>query len=320
MKAFAVVFPGQGSQTIGMLADIAHEFPEVEATYAEASAVLGYDLWKIVQQGPAELLDQTVYTQPALLAASYAMWRILIKNNDPVLLAGHSVGEYTALVCAQALQFSDAVRLVAARGQLMQDAMPAGQGALAAIIGLENAVVEAICQKAVLTNEVLTPANFNSPGQVVIAGHKIAVERAMVLAKEAGARLVKLLPVSVPSHCALMKPASDELKKIIANISIQTPMIPVINNVDVEIYKDPYSIREGLVRQLFMPVRWVEIIKKMSDNAVLSIQSIIECGPGKILTGLNKRIVTTEIALTHTADLETVQLLRKELTHDVSPR
>jgi len=304
MKAFAVVFPGQGSQTIGMLADIANEFSEIEATYAEASAVLGYDLWKIVQKGPAELLNQTVYTQPALLAGSYAVWRILIKNNYPVLLAGHSVGEYTALVCAQALQFSDAVRLVAARGRLMQDAMPAGQGALAAIIGLENAAIEAICQKAVLTNEILAPANFNSLGQVVIAGHKIAVERAMILAQEAGARLVKLLPVSVPSHCALMKPAADELKKIIANISIQTPVIPVINNVDVEIYKDPNSIRDGLVRQLCMPVRWVEIIKKFADSGT---QSIIECGPGKILTGLNKRIVTTEIALTNTADIENLK-------------
>ncbi len=306
MKAFAVVFPGQGSQTVGMLADIAREFSEIEATYAEASTVLGYDLWKLVQQGPAEIVDQTVYTQPALLAGSYAIWRILMANNKnhPALLAGHSVGEYAALVCAQALQFSDAVRLVAARGQMMTDAMPAGQGALAAIVGLDDAVVQTICEKSILTDEVLTPANFNSPGQVVIAGHKIAVERAMILAKTAGARLVKLLPVSVPSHCALMKPAAERLKEIIATIPIQAPVFPVINNVDVEFYKDADMIRDGLVRQLFMPVRWVEIIKKFADNG---IESIVECGPGKVLTGLNKRIVP-DIDLMNTSDLENLQL------------
>ncbi|MCC2667502.1 MAG: fabD, partial [Gammaproteobacteria bacterium] len=262
MKKFAIVFPGQGSQTVGMLADIAHEFPEIEATYAEASSVLGYDLWKLVQQGTAEILDQTVYTQPALLAGSYAIWRILMAHdkNHPALLAGHSVGEYAALVCAQALRFSDAVRLVAARGKFMTEAMPVGQGALAAIVGLDDAAVQAICEKAILADEVLTPANFNSPGQVVIAGHKVAVERAMILAKAEGARLVKLLPVSVPSHCALMKPAAEKLKEIIATIPVQAPLIPVINNVDVEIYTDADRVRDGLVRQLFMPVRWVEII------------------------------------------------------------
>jgi [acyl-carrier-protein] S-malonyltransferase len=306
VKKFAVVFPGQGSQTVGMLADIAREFPEIEATYAEASTVLGYDLWKLVQEGPAEILDQTVYTQPALLAGSYGLWRILIANgkNPPALLAGHSVGEYAALVCAQALRFSDAVRVVAARGQLMTEAMPAGQGALAAIVGLDDAAVQAICEKAILADEVLTPANFNSPGQVVIAGHKVAVERAMILAKAAGARLVKLLPVSVPSHCALMKPAAEKLKEIIATISVQTPLIPVLNNVDVEIYTDADRVRDGLVRQLFMPVRWVEIIKKFAENA---IASIVECGPGKVLTGLNKRIVA-EIELMHTSDLENLRL------------
>lgn len=306
MKSLAVVFPGQGSQTVGMLADIARKFPEVETTYSEASSVLGYDLWKLVQQGPVEALDQTVHTQPALLAGSYAIWRILgaKKKIRPVLLAGHSLGEYTALVCAGALQFSDAIRLVAARGQYMQEAVPAGQGALAAIIGLDEATVSELCSKAVLVSEVLTPANFNSPGQVVVAGHTAAVERVITLAKAAGARMAKLLPVSVSSHCALMKPAAEQLQKLLATISIQIPVIPVLSNVDVVIYQDAAAIRDGLVRQLFMPVRWVETIQKFASDG---IQHIIECGPGKVLTGLNKRIVT-EIQLTPTADLASLQL------------
>lgn len=307
MKSLAVVFPGQGSQTVGMLADIAREFPEVETTYSEASSVLGYDLWKLVQQGPAEALNRTVHTQPALLAGSYAIWRILEtkKKIRPALLAGHSLGEYTALVCARALQFSDAIRLVAARGQYMQEAAPAGQGALAAIIGLDETAVSELCSKAVWSHEVLTPANFNSPGQVVVAGHTTAVERVVTLAKAAGARLAKLLPVSVSSHCALMKPAAEQLQKLLATISLQTPVIPVLNNVDVVIYQDVAAIRDGLVRQLFMPVRWVETIQKFANDG---IQHIIECGPGKVLTGLNKRIVT-EIQLTPTADLASLQLL-----------
>lgn len=306
MKTLGIVFPGQGSQTVGMLADIAQEFPEVVATYNEASEVLGYDLWQLVQQGPAEILDQTVHTQPALLTGSYALWRILVgkKKIHPALLAGHSLGEYTALVCAGALQFTDAVRLVAARGQFMQDAVSGEQGALAAIIGLENPIVEDICKKACLANEVLTPANFNSPGQVVVAGHKIAVERALTLAKEAGARMAKLLPVSVPSHCALMQPAAMRLQEFLADIEIEIPQIPVINNVDVKAYVDAESIRDGLVRQLFMPVRWVEVIKKFFEQG---IQYTVECGPGKVLTGLNKRIVP-EMQLTHTADLASLQL------------
>jgi [acyl-carrier-protein] S-malonyltransferase len=307
MKSFGIVFPGQGSQAVNMLADIATTFSEVKDTYAEASNVLGYDLWELVQHGPAETLDQTVHTQPAILAASYAIWRILEirKKIGPVLLAGHSLGEYTALVCAGALPFSDAIQLVAARGKYMQEAVPSGQGALAAIIGLNDQTVSDLCDKAIIDNEVLTPANFNSPGQVVIAGHTLAVERAIALAKTAGARMAKLLPVSVPSHCALMKPAAEKLKTLLATISIQTPVIPVLSNVDVMCYQNADEIRDGLTRQLYMPVRWVETIQKFAGNG---IKHIIECGPGKILTSLNKRI-ETEMQFTSTADLVSLQLL-----------
>lgn len=307
MKSLGIVFPGQGSQTIGMLADIAKSYPEVTKIYAEASDVLGYDLWKLTQEGPSELLDQTVHTQPAILAGSYAIWRILESNKKirPALFAGHSLGEYTALTCAGAFSFKDAIKLVAARGQYMQDAVPAGEGALAAIIGLEDDKVTELCKQAVQAHEVLTPANFNSPGQVVVAGHKIAVERMLVLAKDAGARMAKLLPVSVSSHCALMKSAADQLKKLLATIDIQVPSIPVLNNVDVTYYENAEAIRDGLTRQLCMPVRWVETIQKFAAEG---IQTIIECGPGKVLTGLNKRIVT-EIQLTPTADLVSLQSL-----------
>lgn len=302
-----IVFPGQGSQTVGMLSDIAAAFPEVEMTYSEASDVLGYDLWKLVQQGPAEALDQTVHTQPAILAASYAIWRILQskKKIKPLLLAGHSLGEYTALVCAGALQFKDAIKLTASRGQFMQEAVPAGQGALAAIVGLDDQTVYELCHQAIQDNEVLTPANFNSPGQVVVAGDKLAVERVIVLAKAAGARLAKLLPVSVSSHCALMKPAAERLQALLTTIPIQAPTIPVLNNVDVSYYHNADEIRDGLVRQLYMPVRWVETIQKFAGN---DIQHIIECGPAKVLTGLNKRIAP-EIQLTQTADLVSLQFL-----------
>jgi [acyl-carrier-protein] S-malonyltransferase len=284
-----IVFPGQGSQTVGMLADLAADFPEISRTFNEASAVLGYDLWQLTQHGPAEELDKTVRTQPALLAASYALWRILTSNPKikPALLAGHSLGEYTALVCAQAISFTDAIRLVAARGEYMQDALPAGEGALAAIVGLDDATVQAVCEKAIVGDEVLTPANFNSPGQVVIAGHTRAVERALIIAKEAGARLVKMLPVSVSSHFILMKPAAERLAVLLAGMKIQKPQLPVVNNVDVKIYADADAIREGLIRQLYMPVRWVETINFFAQQG---ITRIIECGPGKVLNGLNKRI------------------------------
>jgi [acyl-carrier-protein] S-malonyltransferase len=311
MKSFGFVFPGQGSQTVGMLADIAAAYPQVEATYAEASSVLGYDLWKLVQQGPSEELDKTVHTQPALLAASFAIWRIITAKNTekPTLVAGHSLGEYTALVSANAISFSDAIRLVAARGQFMQEAVPAGEGALAALVGLDDAVVRDICEKAALNGEILAPANFNSPGQVVIAGSKIAVERALVLAKEAGVKIAKLLAVSVPSHCELMKPAAKKLSDMLASMNIKTPEFPVLNNVDVMVYSSPDSIRDGLIRQLFMPVRWVETIQTFANSGV---SFIAECGPGKVLTGLNKRI-EPQLQFTSSNDLATLTNLMATL-------
>jgi len=288
-QSIAFVFPGQGSQSVGMMHEFAQRFPEIKDTFAQASAVLGYDLWELVENGAAEKLDQTIYTQPALLAASYALWRVVKTKTDiqPNFLAGHSLGEYTALVCAEAIAYEDAIKLVAARGQYMQEAVGAGIGAMAAIIGLENEAVEALCAQARTAQEVLTPANYNSVGQVVIAGHKTAVERAVSLAKEAGAKIAVILPVSVPSHCTLMLPAAERLAKLLSTLTLRLPKIPVINNTDATVYTDVTSIKDGLVRQLSMPVRWVEIIQFMIKNGV---ETVVECGPGKVLTGLNKRI------------------------------
>ena len=304
----AILFPGQGSQSVGMLADIAAQYPEVKETFAEASAVLHYDLWQLAAFGPAEKLDQTMYTQPALLAASYAIWRIIAARHpiQSVLLAGHSLGEYTALVCANAFTFSDAIRLVAARGEYMQEAVAAGVGAMAAIIGLPDAQVAEICKQAIVsTDEVLAPANFNSIGQVVIAGHTTAVDRALVLAKEQGAKMAILIPVSVPSHCQLMLPAAARLAKLLATISIKETNLPVINNVDVVQYDTVDSISNGLIRQLSMPVRWVEIIEYFVKAGVTHV---IECGPGKVLTGLNKRIDKNLQVMT-TSDLASLEAI-----------
>lgn len=286
--SLAIVFPGQGSQSVGMLSDLVEQYPQIQKTFAEASVVLGYDLWQLSAHGPLDELNKTVHTQPALLTASYALWRIFQNRLQPSILAGHSLGEYTALVCANALQFTDAVKLVAARGKFMQEAVAPGVGAMAAIVGLDNEAVQIICEKANTTpGEVLTPANFNSIGQVVIAGHKAAVERAVLLAKEQGAKLATLIPVSVPSHCDLMRPAALRLKELLKNTHINSPNLTVISNVDVEPYLDADSIRSGLVRQLYMPVRWVETIQYAVKSGV---RQMIECGPGKVLTGLNKRI------------------------------
>ncbi len=285
-----IVFPGQGSQSVGMLADIAADFPIVQETFAQASDVLGYDLWHLTSQGPAQELDQTTHTQPALLAASYAIWRILIstKKMMPQVLAGHSLGEYTALVCANALEFTDAIKLVAARGQYMQEAVATGVGAMAAIVGLTDADVLAVCEKVKEGKEqVLSPANFNSLGQVVIAGHKVLVEQAVELAKQKGAKLAIFIPVSVPSHCELMQPAAKKLANLLETINFHAPTLPVINNVEVGITYSPDAIKENLVKQLYKPVRWVETIQYMIKDGV---DTIIECGPGKVLNGLNKRI------------------------------
>ncbi|MBT9433464.1 ACP S-malonyltransferase [Candidatus Sodalis endolongispinus] len=290
MTVFAMVFPGQGSQTVGMLAELAADHAVVGATFAEASAVLGYDLWQRVQQGPAEELNKTWVTQPALLTASVAIWRVWQQQGGPApaLLAGHSLGEYSALVCAGSLDFAAAVALVALRGKLMQDAVPDGTGAMSAIIGLDNDAIAA-CERAA-QGQVVSPVNFNSPGQVVIAGHKEAVERAGLACKEAGAKRALPLPVSVPSHCALMKPAAEKLAQALEAVTFAAPQIPVINNVDVRAEQSPAAIRQALVRQLYSPVRWTETVEYLAAQGA---EVLLEVGPGKVLTGLTKRIVGT---------------------------
>lgn len=286
--SFAFIFPGQGSQSIGMLAELAGSFPVIEETFAEASAALGYDLWKLVQEGPAEDLNSTDHTQPAMLTAGVACWRVWQQQGGatPAVMAGHSLGEYTALVCSGAMALADAVTLVADRGRFMQAAVPEGEGAMAAILGLADEDVIAVCEEAA-QGDVLAAVNFNSPGQVVIAGSAAAVERAAPMAKERGAKRAVILPVSVPSHCALMAPAAEQLAERLTSISFSAPSIPVINNADVATPSDVDAICAALVKQLDSPVRWVESINKMSADGVTSI---IECGPGKVLTGLNKRI------------------------------
>ncbi len=291
MSKFAIVFPGQGSQAVGMLAELGEQYDVVKQTFAEASDALGYDLWALVQNGPAEDLNQTFRTQPALLASSVAIWRVWqsLGLAQPENLAGHSLGEYSALVCAGVIDFKQAIKLVELRGQLMQEAVPAGTGAMYSIIGLDDDAIAKACEEAA-QGDVVSPVNFNSPGQVVIAGSKDAVERAGALCKEAGAKRALPLPVSVPSHCALMKPAADKLAVALEAIEFNTPALPVINNVDVAAETDPAKIKDALVRQLYSPVRWTESVQKMSDQGV---ESLLEFGPGKVLTGLTKRIVKT---------------------------
>ncbi|QXO18221.1 MULTISPECIES: ACP S-malonyltransferase [Vibrio] len=291
MSKFAIVFPGQGSQAVGMLAELGEQYDVVKQTFAEASDALGYDLWALVQNGPAEDLNQTFRTQPALLASSVAIWRVWqeLGLEQPQVLAGHSLGEYSALVCAGVIDFKAAIKLVELRGQLMQEAVPAGTGAMFAIIGLDDEAIAKACEEAA-QGDVVSPVNFNSPGQVVIAGQKDAVERAGALCKEAGAKRALPLPVSVPSHCALMQPAADKLAVALEALEFNVPQIPVINNVDVAAETDPAKIKDALVRQLHSPVRWTEGVQKMSEQG---IETLIEVGPGKVLTGLTKRIVKT---------------------------
>ncbi|WP_419236579.1 ACP S-malonyltransferase [Serratia fonticola] len=291
MTQTAFVFPGQGSQTVGMLADLAAQFPIVEQTFSDASAALGYDLWQLVQTGPAEELNKTWQTQPALLAASVAIFRVWQQQggNMPVMMAGHSLGEYSALVCAGVLDFAAAIRLVELRGKLMQEAVPEGTGAMYAIIGLDNASIAKACEESA-QGQVVSPVNFNSPGQVVIAGNKEAVERAGAACKAAGAKRALPLPVSVPSHCALMKLAADKLAVALQDITFNAPLVPVVNNVDVRAETAPEAIRSALVRQLYSPVRWTESVEFMAAEGVTLL---LEVGPGKVLTGLTKRIVDT---------------------------
>ncbi|WP_353571172.1 ACP S-malonyltransferase [Candidatus Albibeggiatoa sp. nov. BB20] len=291
----AFVFPGQGSQTVGMLAELASIYPIVQQTFEEASEVLKYDLWKLSQQGPAEELGQTEKTQPALLAAGIAIWRIWndLDGVQPKIMAGHSFGEYIALVCAQSISYTDAVMLAHHRGQFMQQAVPEGTGAMAAIMGLaDDKVIEACAQAA--ENDVVSAVNFNSPGQVVIAGHKIAVERAARIAKDIGAKKATLLHVSVPSHCALMKPAAEKMAEKLEETNISPPKIPVIHNFNVTCHDNPDDIRHALQAQLHHPVRWVETIQLMASN---NVHTIFKAGPGKVLVGLNKRIDKTMVTM-----------------------
>ena len=283
-----MIFPGQGSQSVGMLGQLADAFPVVKATFSEASSVLGYDLWQRVKDGPVDLLNQTTCTQPALLSAGVATWRCWQERSPqlPAMMAGHSLGEYTALVCADAIAFGDAVALVEKRGEHMQHAVPEGTGAMAAILGLDDAQVIDVCAQAA-QDDVVSAVNFNSPGQVVIAGSAAAVERAMQLAKQAGAKRALPLPVSVPSHCSLMQPAADAFAADLAALEIRSPVIPVLHNVDVKAHAEPDAIRAALSGQLYNPVRWVETIRAMRSAG---IDTVFEMGPGKVLAGLNKRI------------------------------
>lgn len=289
MSKQAWIFPGQGSQTLGMLSDLAAEYSSIQDTFAQASEVLGYDLWDVVQNDEQQL-NQTHITQPALLAASYAIYKLLLEKelSQPAYMAGHSLGEYSALVCAGVIDFADALKLVEARGQFMQRAVPAGVGAMYAIIGLDDDKVVASCEQAQgQTNEVVAAVNFNSPGQIVIAGNKNATEVAANLCKEQGAKRALPLAVSVPSHCALMKPAAEQLASLLKEIQFHAPKVPVINNVDVAYPNDPEAIKQALVEQLYSPVRWTETVNKLAE---LGVEALFEVGPGKVLTGLTKRI------------------------------
>lgn len=284
--AFAFVFPGQGSQSVGMMAAYG-DAPVVRATFDEASAALGEDLWAMVAEGPAEVLAQTVNTQPIMLTAGIAVWRLWREKGGrmPAAVAGHSLGEYSALVAAGVLAFRDAVPLVRLRAAAMQEAVPLGTGAMAAILGLDDDGIRAACAAAA-QGEVVEPVNFNAAGQTVIAGHKAAVERAMEACKARGAKRAVALPVSAPFHSSLIRPAADTLAARLAELELRAPTIPVINNVDVAIETDPERIRAALVRQAYNPVRWVETIQKM---AAMGITQVAECGPGKVLAGLTKR-------------------------------
>lgn len=284
--SFAFVFPGQGSQSVGMMGAYG-ESAVVRATFDEASAALGDDLWAMVAEGPAKLLTQTVNTQPVMLTAGIAVWRLWLEmgGKKPVVMAGHSLGEYSALVASGVLDFKDAVPLVRLRAAAMQEAVPMGTGAMAAILGLDDAGIVAACSEAA-QGEIVEPVNFNANGQTVIAGHKAAVERAMEACKARGAKMAKALPVSAPFHSSLIRPAADKLAARLAELNLNAPQIPVVNNVDVAIENDPAHIRDALVRQAYNPVRWVETIQAM---AALGVTTVAECGPGKVLAGLTKR-------------------------------
>ena len=287
-QTLAFVFPGQGSQQVGMLSELAETHPVIKNTFAEASEVLGYDLWDLVQNGPEEDLNQTDKTQPALLTSGVALWRLWQEQNGakPAVVAGHSLGEYTALVCAGAISFADGVNLVKLRGEFMQQAVPAGSGAMAAILGLADEAIEKACQDAE-QGEVVSPVNYNCPGQIVIAGEKAAVDRAIENCKEAGAKRAIPLPVSVPSHCALMKPAAEKMAEELAKIEISMPEIDVVQNVTASIPASVEELKENLLAQLYSPVLWTKTIQGLVEQG---LESTVECGPGKVLSGLNKKV------------------------------
>lgn len=304
--SLAFVFPGQGSQSVGMLGELSSAFPLVRETLAEGSAALGYDLAALMANGPAEQLNATEHTQPAMLAAGVATWRLWKQKGgaDPQVVSGHSLGEFTALVCAGALDFATALQLVRTRAQLMQSAVPAGTGSMAAILGLEDAAVEAVCAEAA-QGEVVEAVNFNSPAQVVIAGHTSAVERAIVLARERGAKRAVTLPVSVPAHSSLMRDAARQLAAKLENTEVRTPVIRYISAVDAVAHSDPADIRATLVKQLASPVRWSATVAAL---VAAGATTLVECGPGKVLTGLNRRIDKRPdsacLALENTATLQ----------------
>ena len=301
--AFAFVFPGQGSQSVGMMAAYG-DAAVVRATFDEASSVLGQDLWQMVAEGPIELLSQTVNTQPIMLTAAIAAWRLWLEKGGkrPAVVAGHSLGEYSALVAAGVIEFKDAVPLVRLRASAMQEAVPLGTGGMAAIMGLDDEGVRAACVEAA-QGQVVEAVNFNAAGQVVIAGHKEAVERAMAASKARGAKLAKALPVSAPFHSSLLRPAADKLAARLAQLEFKAPNIPIINNVDVALESDPAGIKDALVRQAYNPVRWVETVQKM---AAMGITVVAECGPGKVLAGLTKRCAdgVSGVALADAASIE----------------
>lgn len=306
--AFGFVFPGQGSQSVGMMAAYG-DSPVVRATFDEASAALSQDLWQMVAEGPAEALTQTVNTQPVMLTAGVATYRLWLEKGGrlPAVVAGHSLGEYSALVAAGVLQFRDAVPLVRLRAAAMQEAVPVGAGAMAAILGLDDDRIREACAEAAAAvggGEVVEPVNFNAPGQTVIAGSKAAVERACEACKALGAKRAVLLPVSAPFHSSLIRPAADKLAARLAELDFAAPSIPVVNNVDVAILNDAAAIKDALVRQAYSPVRWVETIQKM---AALGVTTVAECGPGKVLAGLSKRCAegVAGVALADLAAVET---------------
>lgn len=288
-STYSVVFPGQGSQSVGMLAELAQQYPLIRETFVEASDALGFDLWALVQNGPEIELNRTENTQPAMLTAGIAVWRVWRSEAEaPAVLAGHSLGEYTALTAAGALAFPDAVRIARERGRCMQQAVPAGAGAMAAILGLDDAAVIDLCRQ-IAGAEIVEAVNFNAPGQVVIAGHAGAVARVVDLAKGKGAKRAVALPVSVPSHCALMRPAAERLSELLASVPVTIPSIPVVHNADARRRLDAASIRDALVRQLYTAVRWVDCVRAMAAGGA---RAFVECGPGKVLANMNRRIVS----------------------------